>query len=289
VGASAIGGWFRSGGGVDVRPWVRVAAAHVVALLATLIAIAVDGGASARPGAVLSGLLVFLGFSVLRVATVNRRLAITTLLLDAVGTALLLASTDAPASAYTFLAFAGAWWAAHVPRRRTGLVWAVAFVGAYAVLVLPGAIRDRDLVSALEEASVVMIVGVLSDWLVRVDRRALELNEMLGRVPEGAETVAIREGLTRALGPMELSLDVLLAAARAGLTVIQAELLAYLQMGLTNQEIAEATKVSEATVRYRLTGLYRTLGVHGRKAAVEKAMALAIDLVAMGRPTVAPR
>ena len=59
-----------------------------------------------------------------------------------------------------------------------------------------------------------------------------------------------------------------------GLTVIQAELLAYLQMGLTNQEIADATKVGEATVRYRLTRLYRALGVSGRKAAVQRAMAL---------------
>ena len=76
---------------------------------------------------------------------------------------------------------------------------------------------------------------------------------------------------------MEISLDVLLAAARAGLTVIQAELLAYLQMGLTNQEIADATKVGEATVRYRLTRLYRALGVRGRKAAVQRAVALGLS------------
>ncbi len=88
------------------------------------------------------------------------------------------------------------------------------------------------LVYAPEDASVVFIVGLLSDWFVRVDRRAIELSEALARAPAGAESLAIRDGLTRALGPMEISVDVLLAAARAGLTVIQAELLAYLQMGL---------------------------------------------------------
>jgi DNA-binding NarL/FixJ family response regulator len=145
------------------------------------------------------------------------------------------------------------------------------------LLVLPDAVRDRMLVHALEDASVVFILGLLSDWFVRVDRRAIQLSEALARAPAGAEKLAIRDGLTRALGPMEISIDVLLAAARAGLTVIQAELLAYLQMGLTNQEIADATKVGEATVRYRLTRLYRALGVNGRKAAVERAMALSLS------------
>jgi DNA-binding CsgD family transcriptional regulator len=42
-------------------------------------------------------------------------------------------------------------------------------------------------------------------------------------------------------------------------------------LGLTNQEIADATKVSVPTVRYRLTRLYRMLGVPGRKAAIAAA------------------
>ena len=42
------------------------------------------------------------------------------------------------------------------------------------------------------------------------------------------------------------------------------EVLRLVAAGLTNQEIADATKVSEATVRYRLTRLYRSLGVSGR-------------------------
>ena len=255
----------------------RMAAAHIAALFATGIILAVDAGDAGRTDGPGIGLVLFVAFAVLRVVSVRRRLAISTLALDAVGTALLLAGTGAPASAYLPLALAGAWWAAHVPRSRSGLAWAIAFVAAYGILVLPDAIRDRMLVHALEDASVVFIVGLLSDWFVRVDRRAIQLSEALARAPAGAEKLAIRDGLTRALGPMEISVDVLLAAARAGLTVIQAELLAYLQMGLTNQEIADATKVGEATVRYRLTRLYRALGVRGRKAAVQRAMALGLS------------
>jgi DNA-binding CsgD family transcriptional regulator len=256
--------------------WRRVAAAHVVALLATVVVLAIDGGAEAQTDALLMALPLFVGFAVLHVMSVNRMLAISTLILDAVGIAVFLAGTAAPASAYYFLALACAWWAAHVPRRGSGLVWAVAFVAAYGVLVLPSAVGDRLLVHALEDVSVVVIVALLSDWFVRVDRRALELSEALARAPAGAEKIAIRDGLTRAMGPIEISLDVMLAAARAGLTVIQAELLAYLQMGLTNQELADATNVGEATVRYRLTRLYRALGVRGRKEAVRRAMALGI-------------
>jgi DNA-binding CsgD family transcriptional regulator len=294
VDPSAVRGrlrWWPNGlsqteGGANLDPARRVAAAHAGALLATLIVLAVDGGDTQAIETLVTGLLIFGGFAVLRVRSAGRLLAPSTLVLDAVGTTLLLAGTGAPVSAYIFLALAGAWWAAHVPRRSTGLLWAAAFVVAYGILVMPGAIRGRDLVSALEDISVVVIVGLLADSFVRVDQRAIQLSETLTHAPAGAAELAIREGLTRALGPMEVSLDVLLAAARAGLTLIQAELLAYLQLGLTNQEIADATKVGEATVRYRLTGLYRAMGVRGRKAAVERAMELAFEFVATGRPPV---
>jgi DNA-binding CsgD family transcriptional regulator len=95
----------------------------------------------------------------------------------------------------------------------------------------------------------------------------------------------VRLGLSRALPANDIPVQALLTAGRLGLTAGQTELLAYLMLGLTNQEIADATKVGEATVRYRLTGLYRALGVRGRKAAVEQAMTLAVDFVVGGRPT----
>jgi len=256
---------------------MRVLATHVVAMLAVVVVLLADSLNDGQPDASVLELAVFTGFAVLRVVSVRRALATSTLVLDAVGTVLFLAGTDAPSSPYFVLALAGAWWAAHVPRRHTGTMWGAAFVIAYAILVVPRAIADQLLVHAIEDASVVLIIGLLADWFVRVDVRAIELSEALAKAPAGAEKLAIRDGLRRALGPMEISLDVLLAASRTGMTVIQAELLAYLVLGLTNQEIADATNVSEATVRYRLTRLYRALGVRGRKEAIRYARELGME------------
>jgi DNA-binding CsgD family transcriptional regulator len=253
------------------RPARRVALAHLVAVAAGLIILLADSASNGPLTGVGLELLIVVAFAALRIVSVRRRLAISTLVLDAVGTVLLLAGTGAPASAWFFIAVAGTWWAAHVPRDRGGIIWSAAFAFGYLALVVPGAVRDRLLVHALEDVSVVVIIGVLSAWFVHVDTRAIALSEALAKAPAGAEKLAIREGLAQALGPMEISLDVLLAASREGLTVIQAELLAYLVLGLTNPEIADATNVGEATVRYRLTRLYRALGVKGRKAAVARA------------------
>ena len=250
---------------------VRVLVTHVAAMLAVVVVLLAESFNEGSPQASALELGVFIGFAGLRIVSARRSLATSTLVFDAVGTVLFLAGTDAPSSPYFFLALAGAWWAAHVRRPRSGVVWAIAFVAAYAVLVVPGALRDQLVVHVIEDASVVFILALLSDRFVRVDVRAIELSEALAKTPAGAEKLAIREGLRRALGPMEISMDVLLAASREGLTVLQAELLAYLVLGLTNQEIADATSVGEATVRYRLTRLYRALGVRGRKAAIARA------------------
>jgi DNA-binding CsgD family transcriptional regulator len=263
---------FRSGSVLSLdQVTIRALVTHALALLAVVVVLLADAVNDGIPGASALELAVFVGFASLRIVSVRRTLATSTLVLDAIGTVLLLVGTNAPSSPYFFLALAGAWWAAHIPRAHTGAIWAVAFVAAYAILVVPGAVRDQLLVHAVEDASVVLIIALLSDWFVRVDVRAIELSDALAKAPAGAEKLAIREGLAQALGPMEISLDVLLAASREGLTVIQAELLAYLVLGLTNQEIADATMVGEATVRYRLTRLYRALGVKGRKAAVARA------------------
>ena len=237
-------------------------------MLAVVMVLLADSFNEGSPHASALGLAVFIGFAGLRMVSARRTLVPSTLVLDAIGTVLFLAGTDAPSSPYFFVALAGAWWAAHVPRPHSGAVWGLAFAGAYAVLVMPGAIRENILVHALEDSSVVVIIAFLSDWFVRVDGRAIALSEALAQAPAGADKLAIRVGLQRALGPTEMPMDVLLAASHEGLTVLQAELLAYLVLGLTNQEIADATSVSEATVRYRLTRLYRALGVRGRKAAV---------------------
>ena len=261
-------------------PTARSAAAHLLALSAAAVAL-VDPMTVTDEAAV--GIPIAVAFSMLRVTSSRRRLAASTLAMDAVGMTLFLAATGAPGSAYLFLALAGAWWAANIPRRHSGALWASVFAIGYGTLVVPGAIRDGQFLYALENVTMVSIIGLLGDWFIRVDRRALALSEALAAAPAGAEKLAIRNGLKRALGQMEISLDVLLAASNAGLTVAQAELLAYLTLGLTNQEIADATKVSEPTVRYRLTRLYRALAVRDRKGARGRARELGLASSLAGR------
>ena len=219
---------------------------------------------------------IALGISALRTATARRPLALTTICLDAVGTVLLVAGTGAPGSPFGWFALAGVWWAAHLRRPRSGLVYAVVFTAAYALLVVPEAIRQQEVASAFERIGALMVVAFLSDWFVRVDRRALALNEALQAPRFGPEHLAIREGLQRALGNLEVPLDVVLAAGQLGLTAMQAELLSYLMLGLSNMEIADAMHLSEAAVRYRLTRLYRTLGVTGRGEAAARARELGL-------------
>jgi len=150
--------------------------------------------------------------------------------------------------------------------------------------VVPQALRDHMLVEAFEDGSVLIMMAFLSDWFVRVDRRALELNAALKAPRFGPEHIAIRNGLQRALGDMDIPLDVVLAAGQLGLTAIQAELLSYLVIGLTNLEISDATQLSEAAVRYRLTSLYRMLGVTGRRGAAARARELGLPGAASADP-----
>ena len=257
-------------------PRLRTLVAHLAAIAAALVMLAVQGPGPMSVGQVLIAVVIGLGLSLLHVLNVTRRLAVSSLILDAVGMVLLLMGTGAPSSPFYVLALAGVWWAAHVPRPRSGLIYGVAFAVAYALLVVPQALRDHTLVEAFENGSVLLVVAFLSDWFVRVDRRALELNKALQAPRFGPEHIAIREGLERALGSMDVPLDVVLAAGRLGLTAIQAELLSYLVLGLTNLEIADATQLSEAAVRYRLTRLYRRLGVSRRGEAADRARELGL-------------
>jgi DNA-binding CsgD family transcriptional regulator len=257
-------------------PRLRTLVAHLAALAAALVILAIQGPGPMSVGQMLTAAAIGLGFSFLRVLSVTRKLAVSTLMLDAVGTVVLLMGTGAPTSPFYVLALAGVWWAAHVPRPRSGLIYGLTFATAYALLVGPRALHDHMLVAAFEDASFLIVTAFLSDWFVRVDRRALELNSALSAPRFGPEHMAIREGLERALGNMDIPLDVVLAAGQLGLTAIQAELLSYLVLGLTNLEIADATRLSEAAVRYRLTRLYRMLGVRGRREAADRARELGL-------------
>lgn len=257
-------------------PRLRMLVAHLAALAAVLVILAIQRPGPMTMGQVLIALTIGLGLSFLRVLSVTRRLAATTLMLDAVGVVLLLVGTGAPTSPFYVLALAGVWWAAHVPRPRSGLIYALTFTAAYALLVGLPAVRDQMVVEAFEDVSLLVILAFLSDWFVRVDRRAVELNDALQATRFSPEHMAIREGLARALGNTDVPLDVVLAAGQLGLTAIQAELLTYLVLGLSNMEIADAMHLSEAAVRYRLTRLYRTLGVSRRGEAADRARELGL-------------
>src|SRR5437867_4443265 len=165
----------------DPRP--RMAVAHLAAVSAALVIMALDAPHALIGTRLLSTFGVVLGISALRTSSVQRRLALSTLALDALATVVLLAATGAPASPLNVLALAGVWWAAHIPRPHSGLAYGVAFTGAYALLILPQALRIHALPEAFENGAAVIVVAMLSDWFVRVDRRALQLNEALKAPP----------------------------------------------------------------------------------------------------------
>jgi DNA-binding CsgD family transcriptional regulator len=223
-------------------PRLRILAAHLAALAAGMLIFAVQGTAPLSASDAVVATLIALGLSALRVLSVRKPLAGSTLVLDAAGTVVLLAGTNAPVSPFYILAIAGVWWAAHVPRPHSGLIYAGTFAVACALLIFPQALRTHLLAAAVEDVGVLIILAVLADRFV------------------------------------DIPVDVVLAAAQLGLSVVQAELLAYLVLGLTNREIGEATHVSEAAVRYRLTRLYRVLGVRRRHEAVRRALALGLSL-----------
>jgi DNA-binding NarL/FixJ family response regulator len=116
------------------------------------------------------------------------------------------------------------------------------------------------------------------DWFLAVDQRAMQLSEAITTARrEEVSDIQLRQRLALATGESPLPIDTLLAGGQLGLTADQIELLGYLLLGLGNHQIADAVGRSEATVRYRLTGLYRALGVKGRRAAVQRARELGID------------
>ena len=64
----------------------------------------------------------------------------------------------------------------------------------------------------------------------------------------------------------------------AGLTVTttkkETELLSLMDMGLSNQQIAECSNVSVTTVKWHLKNLYRKFGVPNRSAALARARSM---------------
>lgn len=236
-----------------------------------------------RPDEAGAWVVLALAFAGLRIATIDTNLASSTYVLDAIGVAVFIGGTGGAASPFLALALAGAWWAAAKGGR--GAVYGLAFSLAYVVLVAPHAARDGDLAAILYQPAFVLVIGVLGDRLRVAGAGPTGDHAALNSEAYELQREHVKAGLDRAVHGGPVPVDALLTAGPLGLTATQTELIPYLMLGLSNQEIADALSVSEATVRYRLTRLYRSLGVRGRKAAAQRARELGLGALL---PSTAP-
>ena len=247
---------------LGTHPRAGIALVHAAALLVASVFIALEPpGSSGRwlPGATL----IAVGLSGLRIASVDRRLTRSTLLLDGVGTALLLASTGAPGSPFSFIALAGTWWATRLPG-RSARDYAIPFAIAYTVLVAPAAIEDRALILAAEELIIVLLVGLLAQRMATGSHLTAALKPMESEMGSATGPNVADEPSTHSVAP----------GTDSDWTRADSELMILLATGLTNRELAAALRVSQSTVQRRLTRLYLALGVRGRQGAVARARAL---------------
>jgi DNA-binding CsgD family transcriptional regulator len=232
------------------------------------------------PGVVISTALVITRYVALR-----RDLGPWIIPLDAIACFVVVAWTSAPLSEFHFVALAGVWWAGRLVPRRGAALFAVAFLAPYLVVVLPDGWRRGYLAEAVDDVLTVAAIAVLIDWFMAVDRRAVALSAAMRTAEARQESpIELRRRLALAAGESPLPVDALVVAGQLGLTANQVELLGYLQLGFGNAQIADAVGRSEATVRYRLTSLYRALGVTGRTAAIERARDLGLGSIAGGDP-----
>ena len=130
----------------------------------------------------------------------------------------------------------------------------------------------------MAERVTISVLALLVDWFMAVDRRAVLLSRVLDAgISQGDSTMELRRRLGVAAGDSPLPIDTLVVAGRLGLRADEVELLGYLLLGFGNAQIAEAIGRSEATVRFRLTRLYRSLGVRGRREAINRARRLGLE------------
>jgi DNA-binding CsgD family transcriptional regulator len=204
--------------------------------------------------------------------------------LDAIACFVVVAWTSAPLSEFHFVALAGIWWAGRLVPRRGAALFAVAFLVPYVIVVLPDGWQRGYFAEAADDLLTVAVIALLVDWFMSVDRRAMALSSAM-RLGESRResTIEVRRRLALAAGESPVPVDALVVAGQLGLTANQIELLSYLVLGFGNAQIADAIGRSEATVRYRLTSLYRAIGVSGRAGAIERARDLGLDSVIVGQ------
>ena len=265
--------------------WAAVAPTAVpqlTALAASALLYAVGAAGDGNPDAWVWGFLA-LAFAGLRIATATTDLVPSTYALDAIGVTVFIGGTGNASSPFLALALAGAWWAGQKAGR--GRLYGLAFVAAYLVLVASQAARAGEMAAVIYQPAFVCAIGIFVDRLRATTNPAGWASTILDGKTYEQQRSSVKAGLSRAVGGGLVPIDVLLTAGQLGLTATQTELIPYLMLGLSNLEIADALSVSEATVRYRLTRLYRSLGVRGRKAAAERARELGLGALV---PSTAP-
>ena len=235
-----------------------------------------------RPALHHEGFLPAIGlagiFAVVRFVALRRRGPQWLVAVDAIAGLVVVMLTGAPHSEFHFVVLAGIWWAGRMVPRRGAALYAITFLVPYAVIVVPGAWGQNALAEAAEDLLTVAVLALMVDWFMAVDRRAMQLSEAIATARMGiVSDIELRQRLALAAGESPVPIDTLLVGGQLGLTADQIELLGYLLLGLGNHQIAEAVGRSEATVRYRLTRLYRALGVNGRRSAVQRARELGLD------------
>jgi DNA-binding CsgD family transcriptional regulator len=264
---------------------LEMALVQAAAVGASLVLLVVDGSQWVGVEVSLS-VVVLLGLGLLRVLTAGVSLATSTLLLEPFGVAVMLSGTGGATSPFLPMALTGIWWAARSGRGRptrayrilrgshamrldegteveigterpTSLAYGIALAVAYCLLIVPVALRDGIVTEALEDG--VVLVGA---WLLAEAAVAASRHRTAQRDAEGSTAIALPSA----------------SRDEVGLSPADAHLLACIALGLTNRQIADVMQVSNGRVRYRLTLLYRTLGVDGRAQAAERARELKVTI-----------
>ena len=266
-------------------------AAVQLAAIGASLGLLVLQGTLQGPGNTGFSIVIVVGIAALRVLTAGVSLAMSTLVIEPIGGVVLLAGTGGPTSPFLPIALSGIWWAALSPRGRhirpfrivrgsgilrvergqqvevganrpTWLVYGVSLAASYALLVVLPAMREGLVAEAFEDAIVLGGAWLLAELAARAARRGVA--DAVPSAPATAEHVA----------PVGLAST----ADTVHLSRIESHLLACLAWGMSNRQIADRLQVSQGTVRYRLTRLYRSLGVHARDEAVSRARELGIAL-----------
>lgn len=257
------------------RAWLPGAGA----LVAVGAMIVLQGDETIMPLNAGSGLLVAGAIVAARAFQARRRIIAAWLLADAAATTGLVLLTGSWFSPFYLLLIAGIWWAAHGSGRWSALLYTATFVVIYGSVALGASLASDRLQEAVEDVGLALVIAVLADLYLRIDGRAMALTDALADIRNaGHSATLLHERLRAAVRDVVLPVDSLLAGGQMGLKAQETELLGLLMLGLTNQQLADTLHVSEATVKFRLTSLYRRLGVRGRAQAITRGHRLGLAL-----------